>query len=359
MCFRRWGPLWGPLARCTWLMGSAKASKLLSWVLALWIFLLWAPPLQGQQYCDVHVTYPYCPCIFPDNQGRRAEILNVTPPNGHQTCHVNSGTVTCPNGTVCPYDSYGRTNPCGGGGGGGGGGCCGPQPTALVVLRGSVPVRADLIPECSYPLERVRPGPEPGMRYIMDDWAVYVRDGDTTLTAPARIASFSSSGFARGALSCIENARPGLSPRMLSDGDFLVLIGFPPPPRGHRWRVPSVNVDAVIPIPPGIPLPVTLTKALLRIEWDESGQVAQADVLHVTKPLQETRWLTDAVVRHMRLSTLPPKSMDPLSHEEVPQSDRFHRVVTYLIVDVRDSVIQLSNLWHIGPMCCCGEECCM
>ncbi|MCS7312183.1 MAG: hypothetical protein NZ742_04630 [Acidobacteria bacterium] len=38
---------------------------------------------------------------------------------------------------------------------------------------------------------------------------------------------------------------------------------------------------------------------------------------------------------------------------------RFHRVVTYLIVNVQGAVLQIVNRWDIVPMGCRGGKCCV
>jgi len=193
------------------------------------------------------------------------------------------------------------------------------------------------------------------MYYIMDEWAVYASGREVASPSPLRVVHTSSLNFSQEVLPCLDATGRVTH---LTDEDFLVVIGFPkPPPHGYRWPVPMIEVDGIIPVAPEAASSLAPAKAVLRIEWDESGHVDRADVLYVTKPVQETRWLTDAVVRHVRVRSRSPMS----GHRCGPPGDvsRFHRVVTYLILNVRDSLLQLSNRWDIVPMCCCGGECCI
>jgi hypothetical protein len=294
---------------------------------------------------NIQLSYPSCPCTS-DGKGRRADCYDVNQ-GGYQTCWSNANNITCPRGIICPYDSYGTSTPCGDGGGGGGG-CCGPQPAVLVVLQGGLPARADLLRECPYRLDRTLPGPEPGMYYTMDEWAIY-----STSDVGLQTRSASSSSFAQGILPCIEKL--GLSNIIFKD-DFLIIIGFPPmPPKGHRWTIPALDVDGVIPIPPDIsPLSVP-ARAVFRMEWDEWGNIAQADLLHITRPVPDAGRWAEVVVRHMRLRLPTDGSMSHLPASE----PSVHRFVAYLVVDGKGSFLQVSNLWTIVPLCCCGERCCI
>jgi|GEM_PF-2345562 len=299
---------------------------------------------------DIQLSYPPCPCTS-DGKGRRADCYNVER-GGYETCWSNANNITCPGNIVCPYDSYGTSNPWGDGGGGGGG-CCGPQSAVLVALQGGLPAQAQLLRECSYQLDRTLPGPEPDMHYTMDEWALYVYERPSASGFGLQVGSASSPRFAQSMLPCIEKLE--FSQQIIED-DFLLLIGFPPmPSKGHRWAVPALDVDGVIPIPPDISPLRNPVRAVFRIEWDEWGRIAQATLLHVTRPVPDASRWAEIISRHMRLRIPTGRLMSPL-----PASEPFvHRFVAYLVVDGKGSSLQVSNLWTIVPLCCCGERCCI
>ncbi len=282
---------------------------------------------------NISISHPFCPCTT-NVQGKVAKCVTVNK-GGYPTCWVNSGIITCPGGEICPWDSYGLSQPCQSGGGGGG--CCGPQPAGFAVFIGGQLYRVFPPDEwCSFQLNHILPAPRPGERdYVMDEWALYDASGELVRT--------SSIGFGKRVAKCIAHLS-------IRHPDSILVVGYPPHYGGSPHIVPTVNFMAEY-VPPASDVGQLPSSGIMRVEFNEKGAIERIAPLYGTSTSGASAVSMD-VVRHM----INLQISDEIKGAVAAGKVELHRSVVYLSFQRDADRIRFRDGWVILPLCCqwCG-----